>query len=128
MSKSRDYKQEYANRSYGSKMAGWYKSDDKRMGRNNDLTVQDVELLINLPCYYCGTEKAGGIDRKNSSEGHIKNNSIPSCYKCNMILGTLDFESKLILSKGLRELREKGLLEKFEPPKGKQFKAKGDKS
>lgn len=123
MPKKRDYKKEYKKRSRASKLAGWYKSSDKKAGRENNLTTEHIDLLINLPCVYCGISdpQKVGIDRKSTLLGHTIKNSVPSCFKCNIILTTLNYESKLILAEGLRELRKKGLLDEWSPPRGKPF-------
>ena len=113
----RDYAAEYSRRSRHSKLANWYKTSDKRNGRENDLSSKDVKLLICQPCFWCGKDGENiGLDRKDNSIGHTKTNIIPSCYKCNMILSDLPFEAKLVLREGMRKLCESGLIDDWEPP------------
>ncbi len=114
--RKRDYKAEYAKRPRWSRVTAWYKSEDKRRGRENDLTSSQVRILISLPCFYCGKEKAGGLDRKDSALGNLEKNCIPSCYECNMILSTLPWPAKKRLAPALRDLHRSGLLEGWSPP------------
>lgn len=114
--KKRDYKEEYRKRPRWSKVCSWYKSEDKRKGRKNNLNSSQVRVLIGLPCFYCGKEESGGLDRKVNSLGHTEKNCVPCCYKCNMILGDIPFEGKKLLSEALRSLRESGLIDDWTPP------------
>lgn len=64
-----------------------YRRRDERYNRETpDFKARwIVENIFTQPCYYCG--KTGwniiGCDRINNSIGHIKNNIIPCCKKCN---------------------------------------------
>lgn len=121
MPKKRDYKAEYKKRPYYSRLSGWYKSNDKKNGRHNNLSAKQVKILIELPCYYCGKTPSNGLDRKDNNLGHIIDNVLPSCHKCNMLLGTTTLAIKKELAPALKKIREKGLFENWEPPKGKPF-------
>ena len=114
--KNRDYKAEYQRRPKWSKVCGWYKSEDKKQGRENNLNALQVKVLIGLPCFWCAKDQAGGLDRRDNNLGHVDTNVVPSCYVCNMILGTLPFEAKMLLQSSMKDLRESGLLENWTPP------------
>ena len=120
--KKRDYAAEYARRPRWSKLCGWYKSEDRKQGRENNLTSEQVRILISLPCFWCGKEESGGLDRKDNSLGHIINdtadgsNVVPSCYKCNMIFGDLPYDAKTLMRPTMQKLRESGVIENWDPP------------
>jgi hypothetical protein len=50
-----------------------------------DLSLFDVEDIINSPCIYCGSLKRIEVDRKDSSLGYTKDNTAPACRRCNTI-------------------------------------------
>lgn len=114
--KKRDHKAEWARRPYHSKICHWNKSSDKKKGLQNDLSPSDTEVIISMPCYYCGVQPANGVDRMDCSKGHIKTNIIPACKKCNILLCDIPFEGKILLRDGLHRMREKGILDEWEIP------------
>jgi len=53
-----------------------------------DFTVDEMEMAINQPCFYCGTtEYRRGLDRLDNSKGHVKDNVVTSCTLCNVVRG-----------------------------------------
>lgn len=72
------------------------KSNDKKKGRNNDLTYENVKyLLLNCCdlCAYCGVDlqhkskkydNYSSIERINEDLGHIESNCIITCLDCNI--------------------------------------------
>lgn len=50
-----------------------------------EITNEEFYVIINMNCAYCGSDKAGGIDRVNSKIGYTKDNIKPCCRKCNMM-------------------------------------------
>lgn len=94
-----------------------YRHNDK-VKFNNCETIEKykaIELMM-LNCSYCGRENSNGLDRLDNTLGHIDNNVVPCCEKCNYILGDLPVEAKELLKEGLTSIREKGLLEKWQIP------------
>jgi hypothetical protein len=89
---------------------------DRKRSREFDLDLDFYRTLIKQPCLYCCTRPADGVDRKDSSIGHVKTNCVPCCAKCNIILGDIPFIAKLELSSGLRNIHAKGLLKNWEVP------------
>jgi hypothetical protein len=79
----------------------------KRHARNRnlvwELSYEQVEKIINSPCYYCGTEKSNhkvtknckagfdhnGIDRVDSAKGYLPDNVVPCCKTCNKAKGNM---------------------------------------
>lgn len=94
-----------------------YRHNDKVKFRDCTTIEKYASIeLMTLPCSYCGLEHAHGLDRLDNSKGHSKDNVVPCCEKCNYLLGDLPVEAKNLLKKGLTEIREKGLLEKWTIP------------
>lgn len=60
-----------------------YKASAKKRGLAFPLTHEQVENLVTQPCHFCGTPSAGGIDRKDNSQGYLLENCLPCCQYCN---------------------------------------------
>lgn len=74
-----------------------YKRHAKNRGLDWELAYEDVEHIIQQPCYYCGEEKSNhkvtknclegydhnGIDRVDNSLGYHLNNVVSCCKVCN---------------------------------------------
>ena len=59
------------------------KSNAKGRGYNFNLTEEEVEKIIEKPCFYCGKEHSDGIDRIDSTKPYTIDNCVPCCYICN---------------------------------------------
>lgn len=59
-----------------------HKSNCKRRGLINELTLEQFTYLINSDCEYCGNI-GHGIDRVDNSIGYLINNCVPCCTMCN---------------------------------------------
>jgi hypothetical protein len=58
-----------------------------------EIDLKQFKNIISNPCFYCGDTKfIRGVDRKNNGQGYILNNCVSSCWKCNKMKGTMDFE------------------------------------
>ena len=93
-----------------------YVSEDKRKNREHDLDLEKARAIMTQPCHYCGVPKSGGIDRIDSSLGHLISNSVPCCEKCNFILGDLPYVAKKELKAGLESVYLLGLLDNWDIP------------
>lgn len=83
-----------------------YKRHALRRGYEWNLTREEVEKLIVMPCHYCGTVgsntkitkntieplKYNGIDRKNNDEGYHSDNVLPCCCVCNRAKQTMNYD------------------------------------
>lgn len=60
-----------------------------RARRNNwefNLTLNDVETIMNSPCCYCGSSLSlSEIDRKDSAAGYVQENVAAACRRCNTL-------------------------------------------
>ena len=83
---------------------------DRKKGRENDLTKEFIEEQISKGCSYCGeTELRMTMDRIDNNLGHMQDNVVPACIRCNYIRGTVPYEAWLCLKPGLRRARKQGL-------------------
>ena len=66
-----------------------YRGFDKQRGfKTIDIGVRNfVKLLKEGKCYYCGSKKELGFDRKNNNKGHYLENTVIACQLCNMTRG-----------------------------------------
>jgi len=82
------------------------------------VTIEKYEAiaLMKEPCHYCGSLDSCGLDRRDNTKGHSKDNVVPCCEKCNNILGDLPAEAKDLLKEGLTEIAKQGLLNTWTIP------------
>lgn len=79
--------------SVGQIMA-YYRGHAKKWNRPFELTRQEFEELIRMPCHYCGVLwsnrhvpgdfRYNGVDRIDSSLGYTVGNVVPCCVMCNL--------------------------------------------
>lgn len=62
-----------------------YKTNARAKGREFLLSKEEFIEIICKPCSYCGIEKSNGIDRVNSKVGYTLSNSVPCCWRCNIM-------------------------------------------
>lgn len=55
----------------------------KSRGIKVELSDTEINALLNSNCYYCGKEKADGIDRIDSNKDYTIDNIVPCCGICN---------------------------------------------
>lgn len=84
----------------------FYKSTDEHKGRNNDLTLEWYKKNIyNKECIYCGSKKNVGCDRIDNTKGHLQNNCVPCCTRCNLTRANrFSYEEMKKLGKVIREI------------------------
>lgn len=83
---------------------------DKRKGRVCDLTLAFVQNVIEAPCTYCGDCVAPrGLDRVDNTRGHVQDNVVAACRRCNMTRGDMPIEAWRYLAPGMRSAREAGV-------------------
>lgn len=73
----------YAETRHFRQRLGSIKSNAKGRGYNFNLTEEEVEKIIEKPCFYCGKEYSDGIDRIDSTKPYTIDNCVPCCSICN---------------------------------------------
>jgi hypothetical protein len=66
--------------------------------RNIPVTLSREWFMENIrdkPCFYCGEDAHGGVDRKNNSLGYDPGNAVPCCRWCNFIKFTHTVEEMI---------------------------------
>jgi len=124
------FREKYQTRSrnYGRKPEAWVKAvvrhcrhSDKRLDRENNLTVEFVSEKIAGGCAYCGEADARiGLDRIDNSKGHTTDNVMPSCARCNITRSNMPFAAWMCLAGGMREARDRGLFGVWVPGTAKR--------
>lgn len=91
-----------------------YKSIDKKINRDFDISFEDFFKLTQMNCFYCGSIpkkeaslkqtkcsenriknsyiRYNGLDRVNSSIGHVIGNVVPCCYTCNWMKSNKSYD------------------------------------
>lgn len=83
---------------------------DKKHGMENNLTVEVVRDVISHGCHYCGEKNLKiTLDRKDNSLGHITENVVPCCIRCNLLRRNMPYEAWAFLVPAIKEARELGL-------------------
>lgn len=76
---------ETSERQWAIRRCHVYRQHDRKAGREFRLVVGDVEGIRSLGCHYCHNRKASGLDRRDSSIGHVPENCVPCCLRCNRV-------------------------------------------
>lgn len=77
------------------RLANGYKKIDSRKSMDNDITAHFiVDHIFSKPCLKCGETDWHklGCDRIDNAKGHLMNNVVCACYKCNITRRTKPFE------------------------------------
>lgn len=90
-----------------------YQSLDKKRGYDTCTMKEAESVILGASCVYCGSDQGIGLDRKDNNQGHAIANVVSCCEKCNMILGDIPYEAKLLLADGLRNIHNAGLLDNW---------------
>lgn len=86
------------------------KNYDKIAGLENDLDKEFIADLIKNGCFYCKINYIKiGLDRIDHRKGHLKNNVVPACSRCNFIRKDMPYEAWIELTPKIQEITEKGL-------------------
>lgn len=82
-----------------------YKRDAKERDLAFEITAEQFDVLIRLPCSYCGSTDKIGVDRANNSLGYLASNCVPCCGPCNFIKRTMSVNKlKLHLAKMVKHM------------------------
>lgn len=86
------------------------RSSDKKKGLKNNLTKEFIDETISNGCIYCGnTTLRMTLDRIDNTIGHIMDNVVPACIRCNYIRGSMPYDAWLSLKDGLIQAEQLGL-------------------
>jgi hypothetical protein len=85
---------------------------DSKHKLENNLDELYIKSLIQNGCSYCGNDKYKvGLDRIDNKMGHIKDNVIAACTRCNFIRRDMPYEAWKLLVPTIREIVERDLFE-----------------
>lgn len=85
------------------------RKSDRKNNRENDLTIEFIEMMISKPCSYCGAvDIKMTLDRIDNELGHLKSNVNPSCIRCNHIRGNMPMNAWEYLIPGLKAAHAAG--------------------
>jgi len=86
------------------------KKSDRKRGRENTLELEHVEDLIAQGCSYCGERNMRmTLDRIDNNLGHVHDNVIAACIRCNYLRRDIPYSAWLILVPAIREVVRRGL-------------------
>lgn len=85
-------------------LANRHKQHDKEKGLDNDIDAKWIrENIFSKECIYCGETDWTklGCDRIDNSIGHVIDNVVPCCEKCNKERGRKPFDEFYNMKKGI---------------------------
>lgn len=98
-----------------------HRSRAGRAGRRFNLTREEFNLLVAMPCHYCEAPPSNelkraayrdavfyyqGLDRKDNARGYTRENVVPCCGRCNWLKGpNITYTEMRLLSGELKRMR-----------------------
>jgi hypothetical protein len=80
-----------------------HKRWDAEKGYQTTIELEDIVNALKSKCVYCDNN-ATNVDRKNSNLGHLKENCVPCCGRCNRVKNNcISYETMLKIGKILKE-------------------------
>jgi len=85
----REKRQKYKEENFLQFTYAEYVNSAKKRDLEFDLTLEELNNLIFLPCFYCGDSPGSGptdrvgLDRIDPYKGYTKDNILPCCWICN---------------------------------------------
>lgn len=88
-----------------------YIKNDKDNKRDNDITTEFINSIINNGCTYCGEHNIMilTLDRVDNTLGHLQSNVNLCCTRCNTIKNNMPHEAWEFIMPTIKQAREKGL-------------------
>jgi len=98
-------------RAAGLELARWILEDarrwDKKHGFVCNLSRKEITELVTQPCTYCTeTTIRMTLDRKDNTQGHVRDNVVPACIRCNYVRRNMPYEAWLLVAVGMRSAVE----------------------
>lgn len=90
-----------------------YQNIDKKKGLITDVDQAYLLESFKQPCCYCGYPSVG-VDRKDNSKGHTKENCVPCCKECNV--GRMDnftHEEMFFIGQAIKQVKDNRNKEKL---------------
>lgn len=80
-----------------------------------NITLEQISLLLEQNCYYCEESDITklGLDRIDNNLGYLLNNVNTCCTTCNLLRRNIPYEAWIIMSKEMKYIREKELLQNW---------------
>lgn len=79
---------------------------DKKFHYENDLDLVFIENIIKNDCFYCGENNLRKtLDRIDNSKGHMKENVLLACERCNYVRRDMPHQAWMMLISGMRQAR-----------------------
>lgn len=92
------------------KRACGYWTRSKQYGKPSDLTLREIRIMLGCPCYYCGMRDSDPtIDRRDSSKGYTKTNTVACCFRCNTLKSDMPPEAWKYILPAVRHAANLGL-------------------
>ena len=83
---------------------------DRKRGRSNNLDLLFVQELLSHPCAYCGeTSLRMTLDRVDNGLGHLKENVVQACERCNYARRDMPFAAWEVVASAMATARERNL-------------------
>lgn len=82
-------------------------------GIEHTLTQREFDALVASPCFYCGQETKGVIDRLDSKRGYISGNCVAACLRCNSRKSCFEH---LGVEEAIRRTKELAFRNELPPP------------
>lgn len=92
-----------------------YLSRAKSKGLQSDLVLSDTVVMLGSLCEYCGDSGSDkmSFDRIDNTVGYMRTNLVHCCIRCNFARRDMPYKAWLVVAKGMREARERGLFEEW---------------
>lgn len=92
------------------------KNSAKARGLVFELDIDEVKIILNKPCHYCGSEHSRGVDRMDNTIGYLKKNCLPCCEFCNRAKFTRSYDEFKHWMQGLIHYQSTGIGTKNKVP------------
>ena len=86
------------------------RASDRRSGRKYNLNVAFIETILAGGCSYCDEKEIMiTLDSVNNDIGHLKDNVVAACVRCNYMRRDMPYNAWLVVAQSVRKARALGL-------------------